>query len=300
MAPQAFWLVSLPLDASGQRQRTWESLQEKTTSLSVNAKLELPELRVGTLDTLMQLSDDLSKTNQLMEAVVAKLRRQVGELGGSEAVSALRVGGAAVEQFLMRFRWNEAKYQAKRPLKELVEAITESVARIDDDLKASGAAWPPSTPRSHAGRMIPPCAPRWGWGDARMPQSVPPCAPCMLMPDLTYRRTHCRAGQGGGLQQHEGAAERGGAQGWRQPGRARHQRRREAPPSGRVREHVHRVRGGWQALGQGVGDVVREDVQLRGGCWRRNARPCNSPHGAMRDAPRMQAPARLRTAAART
>lgn len=131
-----FWLVSLPL-TDGRKERAWETLQERTTSLSVNAKLEIPDLRVGTLDSLMQLSDDLSKTNTLVEVVVGKLRRQVHELGGSEGVASLRVAGYAVELFLMRFRWNEAKYAAKRPLKELVEVITEGVARIDDDLKAS-------------------------------------------------------------------------------------------------------------------------------------------------------------------
>ena len=39
------------------------------------------------------------------------------------------------EAFITRFKWNEAKFQAKRPLKELVELITESVGKIEDDLK---------------------------------------------------------------------------------------------------------------------------------------------------------------------
>ena len=55
-----YWLVSLPL-LNKRRDATWEILQEKTTDLSKNSKLEIPELRVGTLDTLMQLSDDLAR-----------------------------------------------------------------------------------------------------------------------------------------------------------------------------------------------------------------------------------------------
>lgn len=46
--------------------------------LSENHKFNIPELRVGTLDSLMVLSDDLVKVNSLLESVVNKIRRQVG------------------------------------------------------------------------------------------------------------------------------------------------------------------------------------------------------------------------------
>ncbi len=129
-----FWLVSLPL-AGKRKDAAWELLQEKSTGLSHNSKFEIPELRVGTLDTLMQLSDELSKTSNFMEVVVTKLRRQVSDLGGPAALSQLRVKGASPEAYITRFKWNEAKFQAKRPLKELVELMTESVGKIEDDLK---------------------------------------------------------------------------------------------------------------------------------------------------------------------
>ncbi len=72
------WLVSLPL--LGSRDETWNKLQQISTydaPLSSNHKFNIPELRVGTLDTLMVLSDDLVKVNSMLEAVVNKIRRQV-------------------------------------------------------------------------------------------------------------------------------------------------------------------------------------------------------------------------------
>ena len=50
-------------------------------------QFSLPELRVGTLDSLLSLSDDLVKTTTLVEAVVAKIRRQLTDLepAGAEA-----------------------------------------------------------------------------------------------------------------------------------------------------------------------------------------------------------------------
>lgn len=129
------WLVSLPL-ISGRKDRTWEVLQERSMGLSNNYKFEIPELRVGTLDTLMALSDELVKTNALMDGVVHKIRRQVAELSGQEALAELRVDNQTPDGYLYRFRWDEAKFPPRRALKESVDKATEIVARIEDEMKA--------------------------------------------------------------------------------------------------------------------------------------------------------------------
>ena len=58
-----YWLVSAP-ECDGSKERTWNLVQQKTTyehDFSINYKFTLPELRVGTLDSLLVLSDDLVK-----------------------------------------------------------------------------------------------------------------------------------------------------------------------------------------------------------------------------------------------
>jgi len=47
-------------------------------------QFSLPELRVGTLDSLLALSDDLVKVNTLVEAVAQKIQRQVLELASAD------------------------------------------------------------------------------------------------------------------------------------------------------------------------------------------------------------------------
>jgi len=133
----SYWLVSLPLGRGG-RGQTWEQLQEKTSygqQLSSNAKLEVPELRVGTLDTLLQHSDDLAKTSLGTEAIVSKLRRTVHDVAGPQAVAALKVENLPVESYLTRFRWDEPKFPLRRPIKETIEKISEIMGHIEDDLK---------------------------------------------------------------------------------------------------------------------------------------------------------------------
>ena len=132
-----YWLVSLPwLDTED---RTWQLLQNKVSyenNYAENFKFKLPELRVGTLDSLMVLSDDLVKTNQLVEAVVNKLRRQLFDLqssGGTE--SEVTVEGTAPDDYVKGFQWDQAKYPPRRPLQETVKTITETVQKLEDDLK---------------------------------------------------------------------------------------------------------------------------------------------------------------------
>jgi V-type H+-transporting ATPase subunit C len=151
---QQYWLVSLPLSApgcSGRRDGAWRVLQERTSGtsqLSSNAKLEVPEsLRVGTIDSLMAQSDELARVCQSVDAVVGKIRRTVAESAasapgaGSSSSShhppggPLRIEGQPPEQFLQRFRWDEAKYPTRRPLRETVERIAEAVSSVEDDLK---------------------------------------------------------------------------------------------------------------------------------------------------------------------
>lgn len=128
-----FLVLSLPL-INGRRETTWERLQEQTSGVSDNHKLDVPDLRVGTLDTLMALSDDLVRLNNVIDGVVGKLKRQVVEVGGLSA-STLKVDGQSVESYVNRFKWESAKYPAGRPLKETVDAIAEQVGRQEDELK---------------------------------------------------------------------------------------------------------------------------------------------------------------------
>mmetsp|Transcript_11952 Transcript_11952/g.21562 ORF Transcript_11952/g.21562 Transcript_11952/m.21562 type:complete len:425 (-) Transcript_11952:426-1700(-) len=97
-------------------------------------KLEVPSLMVGTLDSLMNLSDDLGKTDSLIENIVRKVEKSSIELGGKKA-TALTVGGVPSTRYIQQFAWDYAKFPNRRPLKELVSLISGGVAAIDEELK---------------------------------------------------------------------------------------------------------------------------------------------------------------------
>jgi V-type H+-transporting ATPase subunit C len=125
-------------------------------------KFEVPSLTVGTLDTLMvsvshggffrtllakfrlvsrhiwvcmqTLSDDLVKTDTVVESIVRKIERTSAELFEKRAPD-LTVGGVPSQRYIQQFAWDSAKYPNRRPLKELVSLIAGGAAGIDEELK---------------------------------------------------------------------------------------------------------------------------------------------------------------------
>ena len=52
----------------------------------------------------------------MMEAVVNKIRRQLAELAtdGQQAVGSLTVDNQTAEDYLIRFKWDEARFPTRR------------------------------------------------------------------------------------------------------------------------------------------------------------------------------------------
>ncbi|OWM70712.1 hypothetical protein CDL15_Pgr014385 [Punica granatum] len=141
-----YWVVSLPVQGSTSASSLWNRLQEQISRHSFDTPLyrfNIPNLRVGTLDSLLSLSDDLLKSNTFMEGVSHKIRRQIEELERVSGVesSALTVDGVPVDSYLTRFVWDEAKYPTMSPLREIVDSLQGQVAKIEDDLKVRVAEY---------------------------------------------------------------------------------------------------------------------------------------------------------------
>ncbi len=111
-------------------------LISKTQNLADITDFPVPAttLRVGTLDSLMQLSDDIVKMDAAAEAATFKLYKQYADLTDNAAPSVLGVD--ALTYATKQWEWDEAKFQLKSPLRELAESISGRVAALDEELKA--------------------------------------------------------------------------------------------------------------------------------------------------------------------
>uniref|UniRef100_A0AAY3ZZV0 V-type proton ATPase subunit C n=1 Tax=Denticeps clupeoides TaxID=299321 RepID=A0AAY3ZZV0_9TELE len=150
-----FWLISAPGEKTCQQ--TWDKMMVATTrtnNLSTNYKFNIPDLKVGTLDVLVGLSDELAKLSSFVESVVKKVAQYMADVledsrdkvqenllaNGGE----LRVNGRIcfdLVTYLTRFQWDMAKYPIKQSLKNISEIISKQVTQIDNDLKARASAY---------------------------------------------------------------------------------------------------------------------------------------------------------------
>ncbi|KAK4414102.1 V-type proton ATPase subunit C [Sesamum alatum] len=141
-----YWVASLPVGQGSSASTLWSRLQESISKQAFDTPLyrfNIPNLRVGTLDSLLALSDDLLKANSFIEGVSHKIRRQIEELERVSGVvsSSLTVDGVPVDSYLTRFAWDDAKYPTMSPLREIVDGIHGQIAKIEDDLKVRVAEY---------------------------------------------------------------------------------------------------------------------------------------------------------------
>jgi len=105
-------------------------------------KFDVPSLMVGTLDSLMSLSDEMNKTDHIIESIVRKIEKTGIELSNASGKKTeLTVGGVPSKRYIQQFTWDYAKYPNRRPLKELVSLISGGVSAIDEELKQLGTSF---------------------------------------------------------------------------------------------------------------------------------------------------------------
>uniref|UniRef100_A0A673KQN9 V-type proton ATPase subunit C n=1 Tax=Sinocyclocheilus rhinocerous TaxID=307959 RepID=A0A673KQN9_9TELE len=138
-----FWLISAPGEKTCQQ--TWDKMNMATsqTNLSTNHKFNIPELKVGTLDVLVGLSDELAKLDSFVESVVRKVAQYMADVledSRDKVQENLLANGVDLVTYVTRFHWDMAKYPIKQSLKNISE-IMSKVTQIDNDLKARASAY---------------------------------------------------------------------------------------------------------------------------------------------------------------
>ncbi|NWV11173.1 VATC1 ATPase, partial [Ptilonorhynchus violaceus] len=139
-----FWLISAPGEKTCQQ--TWEKLLAATTknnNLSTNSKFNIPDLKVGTLDVLVGLSDELAKLDAFVESVVKKVAQYMADVledSKDKVQENLLANGGKV--LTMIYQW-QAEYKFSSSSLDTVPFlfIFKGVNQIDNDLKARASAY---------------------------------------------------------------------------------------------------------------------------------------------------------------
>ncbi|XP_053214018.1 V-type proton ATPase subunit C-like [Panonychus citri] len=139
-----YWLISAPGEKT--IQQTWEALNNATSKqdLAKNSKFPIPDLKVGTLDTLVGLSDDLAKLDTYVESVCRKLATCIHdtlENKNDNINEHLKANGQELSKYLTQFQWEKAKYPSQQSLKVLYDIINKQLSQIDADLKTKSSVY---------------------------------------------------------------------------------------------------------------------------------------------------------------
>jgi V-type H+-transporting ATPase subunit C len=134
-------------EAAG-KQAAFEKASSVSNSFgSTCKKFDFPNLKVGTLDTLMLLSDELDKYDKHADIAIRRIVRSWtndvsgdGSVGEEETtVDQLKVdmGGGDVDAFqgLQSFHWQEERFPHKTNLPELAATIHRQICELDDEVK---------------------------------------------------------------------------------------------------------------------------------------------------------------------
>ncbi|CAF2634073.1 unnamed protein product [Rotaria sp. Silwood2] len=136
-----YWIISVP--GKSTPRQSYDELCQATgrDQLSQNYVFNIPDLKVGTLDSLVALSDDLARLDGYIEGVTKKLTQfffhDVLEDDRNRLAENLVVGQNAVDpiRYVTEFQWDHAKYPTKQSLKNLSEIISKAATHIETELK---------------------------------------------------------------------------------------------------------------------------------------------------------------------
>lgn len=143
--PLDYVIMSLPVRAEGEKPTVWNQHVDFVTKEKVgrSAQFEIPDLPVGTFDTLMSLSDELGRVDTFAESLCRKIITTLTELYNSptsgfatKSLPPWTVNGVSPDAFMAQFAWDEKKFPHKSPLRETVSRVQTLLQRLDGDLRS--------------------------------------------------------------------------------------------------------------------------------------------------------------------
>jgi len=127
MSSLKYWVVAVPSEGKGEQDSVLK-LKHAVERMSTHHPMKFPQLRVGTLDSLIALSDDLVKKDQDTSSALDKISKMYHDfVEGKEEV--LYVDRKHPETYVETFKWNTQQFVPTDSLQKIVDNITANVSQ---------------------------------------------------------------------------------------------------------------------------------------------------------------------------
>jgi len=132
-----YWLISIPNQDN--EEKTLQTLKSNVEGrggefFSLQKKVPIERLKVGTLDKLIALSDDLGRVDASGKNVVQKLHRTYSELE-ENMESPLSVYNKSARSYIPQFRWDDGHFNPRTQLRDLVQSIHSNMVKTAEHLR---------------------------------------------------------------------------------------------------------------------------------------------------------------------
>lgn len=133
-----FWYCAIP--GRGKKAEQFEKASRLVSSFGGTAhKMEMPPMKVGTLDALMLLVDELEKLDKQCDLALRRIARawegDVSDEKNPTKLSDLKVEDVSPVKYMQGFRWDDAQFPPKGTLSDLVTTIYGTVVTSEDEVK---------------------------------------------------------------------------------------------------------------------------------------------------------------------
>lgn len=135
-----FWFIGAP--GKNTRQETWEKLNTLLSiqhKLSTNYKFNIPDLKSGTLDELISVSDRLYELDNSLDEITHRIAYCTWKLledKKDKLHESLKCKNVDLATYITKFQWDIAKYPIKQSLTRIADIIDKEVSQIHTELEA--------------------------------------------------------------------------------------------------------------------------------------------------------------------
>lgn len=130
-----YLFLSLPQSADA---KEWLE-QQLNSGKSPIYQVKFPDFQIGTLDSLIQESEELSKIDLLLALAISKVVDILSNVleTPSTSLSNKVVNSKLVLDYVEKFQWNTSKYRLDNPVTQLVKLIADEALVLDSDVRSS-------------------------------------------------------------------------------------------------------------------------------------------------------------------
>lgn len=126
------------------RSATRKNINEKLRDIAGVSDLRVPELKVGTLDALVQLSEDLAKIDSFGESIAHKVSQFQADLLNQDKeklAEIMNVYGRSLETYISKFEWDTQKYNVGGFVRDISGEIGQRLSAIESEMKSKMQAY---------------------------------------------------------------------------------------------------------------------------------------------------------------